>query len=89
MIADAAALPLARRRLRWRARRGLLENDVIITRFLERHGDQLTMDQMVSFEALLDLSENELLDLFLERRDLPCALDVPGVRAMLHRLRTS
>ena len=89
MIVDAAACPLTRRRLRWRARRGLLENDVIITRFLERHGDELTMDQMVSFEALLDLSENELLDLFLERSDLPCALDVPGVRAMLHRLRTS
>ncbi len=89
MIPDAGALPLARRRLRWRARRGLLENDVIITRFLERHGDQMTSDEMVSFEALLDLPENELLDLFLVRCELPDALDVPDVRAMLDRLRTS
>ena len=87
MIADAGALPLARRRLRWRARRGLLENDLIISRFLERHGDELTSEEMVSFDALLDLSDNELLDLLLARSDLPDALEVPGVRAMLHRLR--
>ena len=88
MIADAA-LPLARRRMRWRARRGLLENDLIISRFFERHGDLLTRDEMVSIEALLDLPENELLDLLLARTDLPCALDVPHVRAMLQRLRAN
>jgi antitoxin CptB len=87
VIADAAVLPLARRRLRWRARRGLLENDLIISRFLERHGDELTSDEMVSFEVLLDLTENELLDLLLGRSDLPDALDAPEVRAMLYRLR--
>ena len=88
MTADLA-LPLARRRLRWRARRGLLENDLIISRFFERHGDLLTRDEMVSIEALLDLPENELLDLLLVRTDLPCALDVPHVRAMLQRLRAN
>ena len=88
MTADIA-LPLARRRLRWRARRGLLENDLIISRFFERHGDLLTRDEMVSIEALLDLPENELLDLLLVRTDLPCALDVPHVRAMLQRLRAN
>ena len=41
---------------------------------------------MVSFEALLDLTENELLDLLLAR-STPEALDVPDVRAMLDRLR--
>ena len=89
MIVETGALPLARRRLRWRARRGLLENDVIITRFLERDGDQMTSDQTVAFEALLDLPENELLDLFLARCELPAALDIPDVREMLDRLRAS
>jgi antitoxin CptB len=88
VIADSG-LPLARKRLRWRARRGLLENDLIISRFFERHGDLLTRDEMVSIEALLDLPENELLDLLLARTDLPCALDVPHVRAMLQRLRAN
>jgi len=89
VITDANALPLARRRLRWRARRGLLENDVLITRFLDRHGDRMTSDEMVSFEALLDLPENELLDLLLARRQLPAALDIPDVRQLLDQLRTS
>ncbi len=89
MIEEAGALSLAGKRLRWRARRGLLENDLLITRFLNRHGDRMTSDQMVSFEALLDLPENELLDLLLARQQLPSGLDVPGVREMLDRLRTS
>jgi antitoxin CptB len=85
----AGILPLAHRRLRWRARRGLLENDVLLTRFLDRHGDQMTSDEIVSLEALLDLAENELLDLLLARRQLPATLDIPGVRELLDRLRTS
>ena len=85
----AGILPLAHRRLRWRARRGLLENDVLLTRFLDRHGDQMTSDEIVSLEALLDLPENELLDLLLARRQLPATLDIPGVRELLDRLRTS
>jgi antitoxin CptB len=89
VIEEAGALSLAGKRLRWRARRGLLENDLLITRFLNRHGDRMTSDQMVSFEALLDLPENELLDLLLARQQLPSGLDVPGVREMLDRLRTS
>ena len=89
MIAGAGELPLARRRLRWRARRGLLENDVILARFFERHGDQMTMDEMISFETLLERPENELLDLLLARCELPAALDIPDVREMLDRLRAS
>ena len=89
MIDELGALSLARKRLRWRARRGLLENDLLITRFFNRHGDRMTSDQMVSFEALLDLPENELLDLLLARQQLPSGLDVSGVREMLDRLRTS
>jgi len=87
VIQEASDLSLARKRLRWRARRGLLENDLLITRFLESHGDRMTSDQMISFEALLDLPENELLDLLLERQQLPAGLDVSGVREMLNRLR--
>ncbi len=41
----------------------------------------------MSMEALLELPENELLDLLLARTDLPRALDVPDMSAMLQRLR--
>ncbi|MGH6608736.1 MAG: succinate dehydrogenase assembly factor 2, partial [Burkholderiaceae bacterium] len=82
-------LQVARRRLRWRARRGLLENDLILSRFLQRHGDKLTSAEMLSIEALLDLPENELLDVLLERAELPAALKDDGVHAMLDRLRSA
>jgi len=87
--AAALDLPLARRRLRWRARRGLLENDLILSRFFSHHGDALTATEMISIECLLDLPENELLDVLLERTNLPAAIDIPETRAMVHRLRAS
>lgn len=61
-----------RARLRWRARRGLLENDLILQRFLGRHESSLTDRQVTGLHELLDLPDNELLDLILRtpgRRD--------------------
>ncbi len=64
-------------RLRWRCRRGLLENDLLIERFFERHGAALTEGQARGLEALMELSDNDLLDLLLARQepagDLLCA----------------
>ncbi|MBA2412042.1 MAG: succinate dehydrogenase assembly factor 2 [Burkholderiaceae bacterium] len=84
----ADALPLARKRLRWRARRGLLENDLILARFFNRYGDVLTADEINSIETLLDLPENELLDLLLARTELPPEIAVAPVRSLLQRLRS-
>ena len=56
-------------KLRWRCRRGLLENDLFIERFFARHADSLTTEQAGGIEALMDLSDNDLLDLFLARKE--------------------
>jgi antitoxin CptB len=56
-------------KLRWRCRRGLLENDLFIERFFERHADTLTEDQAHGLEALMDLPDNDLLDLLLARKE--------------------
>ena len=80
---------LQRRRLRWRARRGLLENDIVLTRFLDRHEAGLRSDQVDALGQLLDLTDNELLDLLLARADLPVAIDNPDTRALLAQLRAS
>lgn len=50
-------------RLRWQCRRGLLELDLVLGRFLETHGDQLQGEPLTSFKTLLDYSDNDLLDL--------------------------
>jgi antitoxin CptB len=79
---------LERRRLRWRARRGMLENDLLLGRFLERAGDTLAVDEVVALEALLDLPDGELFDLLLARKDPQGELDNNAVRALLGRMRT-
>jgi antitoxin CptB len=47
-------------RLRWRCRRGLLENDLVLERFLKKHGSQLEGDRLSAFQALLDYADDEL-----------------------------
>ena len=57
-------------RLRWRCRRGMLENDIFLERFLQRHAANLTVRQADSLMELLDLSDNDLLDLHLGKKAL-------------------
>ncbi|MFM2345212.1 MAG: hypothetical protein RLZZ210_1826 [Pseudomonadota bacterium] len=54
-------------KLRWRARRGMLENDIVLTKFFNKYAQTLTTNQADSLEQLLDLSDNDLLDLILRR----------------------
>ncbi|MFC0168889.1 succinate dehydrogenase assembly factor 2 [Pseudoduganella danionis] len=79
--------PANRARLRWRARRGLLENDIILTRFLDAHETELTDEEVDALTRLLDLSDNALMDLILARKEPDGDIDLPQVHALLARLR--
>ncbi len=79
--------PANRARLRWRARRGLLENDLILTRFLDAHETGLTDEEVDALTRLLDLSDNALMDLILARKEPDGDIDLPQVHALLSRLR--
>jgi antitoxin CptB len=57
------------RRLRWSCRRGLLENDLILERFLHRHGAELRGERMRAFRALLEYDDNDLWDLVSGRAE--------------------
>jgi len=57
-------------KLKWRCRRGLLENDIFIARFFKRFESTLTVNQTQGLNALMDLSDSDLLDLHLERKTL-------------------
>lgn len=81
--------PLNRARLRWRARRGLLENDIVMTRFLDRHENELTDSDVGALTELLDLSDNVLLDLILARKEPDAPLDRPEVQRVLAWLRAA
>jgi antitoxin CptB len=81
--------PANRARLRWRSRRGLLENDLILTRFLDAHETGLSDDEVDALTRLLDLADNPLMDLILARAEPVGETDQPHVRALLARLRAA
>jgi antitoxin CptB len=56
-------------RLRWQCRRGLLELDLLLECFLERHRDRLQGEYLSSFTTLLDYTDNDLLDLIRARTE--------------------
>ena len=89
MSATHQADPIKRARLRWRARRGLLENDLIITRFLDAHETTLTDEEVDAFSRLMELADNELMDLLLARKEPTGDVDLPHVHALLARLRAA
>ena len=55
------------RRLSWRCRRGLLELDIVLLRFSEQHLVELSANELVAFDDLLDLPDNEFLDVVTGR----------------------
>ena len=75
-------------KLRWRCRRGLLENDLLIERFFERHGARLTQAQAQGLEVLMELPDNDLLDLLLARKEPAGNLLREDVVQVLGLLRT-
>jgi antitoxin CptB len=72
-------------RLRWRCRRGMLENDIILARWLERVGRAIPDDDVAALDRLLDLADNELWDLLSGRTEVE---DV-GLQHLVTQLRES
>jgi antitoxin CptB len=82
--------PLSERslsKLRWRSRRGLLENDLFIERFFNRHASSLSVGQARGMYVLMDLSDNDLMDLLLRRKELQHEISTDEVREVLDMLR--
>ena len=55
------------RRLSWRCRRGLLELDIVLQRFSQNHVATLNVQELLVFDSLLDLPDNEFLDVVTSR----------------------
>jgi len=87
---DALLDERALSKLRWRCRRGLLENDLFIARFFDRYDQALNVRQANALGELMDLSDNDLLDLFLARKSLAqveATLDHADLREILKMVR--
>ena len=86
---DALLDERALSKLRWRCRRGLLENDLFIEKFFARHASGLTVRQAQALEVLMDLSDNDLLDLLLGRKQPQNELAQQDVSHVLGMLRAA
>lgn len=56
-------------RVRWRCRRGLLELDIVLGRFIDKHYATLDDTELKSFDTLLDMADNPLWDLVSGKTD--------------------
>ncbi|MFN7692875.1 MAG: succinate dehydrogenase assembly factor 2 [Burkholderiales bacterium] len=74
-------------KLHWRCRRGLLENDLFIERFFRQQAERITDAQGAALSRLMDLSDNDLLDLLLRRKEPEGELDDADVHALLALMR--
>jgi antitoxin CptB len=74
-------------KLKWRCRRGLLENDLFIQQFFHHHEETITTRQAAGLEALMDLADNDLLDLLLRRSEPRAGSDRPEVHEVLALMR--
>ena len=84
---DEVLHPTDLSRLKWRCRRGMLENDLLIERFFRRHESTLTVRQASGLQQLMDLADNDLLDLLLARREPTGALAAAEVIEVLAMMR--
>ena len=61
----------------------MLENDLILERFLDARGEAITELEIAALDRLLELSDNELWDLLSGRQES----DDAAVRPLLETLR--
>jgi antitoxin CptB len=88
VMEDALLDERALSKLRWRCRRGLLENDLFIERFFAKYASSLTVGQAEGLNVLMDLADNDLMDLLLRRREPEDDINTTEVRQVLEMLRT-
>jgi len=78
-------------RLKSDARRGLLENDLILQRFFDRYADDLNAEDGQVLKQLLALDDNDLMDLLIGRKNELAVLNeissTTAYQKMMMRLR--
>lgn len=71
------------KRLRFRAwRRGFKEADLILGPFADKHGPNLSAEQLDAFETLLDQPDQDIYEWIIERRPTPEAFDNDVMRML-------
>ena len=75
--------PVFMERVRWRCRRGLLELDIVLGRFIKRHYLNLDEAQRQAFDIQLDMPDTKLWDMIAGNGSQPQHDDHRAVLEML------
>jgi antitoxin CptB len=59
----------SRDRLRWRCRRGLLELDIVLERFVGKYAEDMGESELVLLAELLEYADNDLWDVVSGRSE--------------------
>jgi antitoxin CptB len=70
-------------RVRWHCRRGMLELDLMLQRFLDAHLASLSPDEMERFKEVLDLQDGDLWQILSGREEI----DDPRLEAIVLMIR--
>lgn len=60
MTSPSAISSIDLSRLRWRSRRGMLENDLMLEVFFEQYQDRLSAEHVTALYALLEWSDQDI-----------------------------
>lgn len=65
----------------------MLENDLILTRFLDRYETRLTDADVSALMLLFEMGDNDLLDVLLARTEPQGRYDTPAIRHLVGQMR--
>jgi antitoxin CptB len=84
MLTDAEKLNTIRKRLAWRAsRRGIKEMDIIVGGYANAKLPTMTAQELITFEALLEIPDQHLLSWVTRQEDVPENMKNPMLLQLL------
>ena len=69
---------MEKNRLIWACRRGMLELDILLSRFVEEHYDLLSEDEKLRFDVLLECEDQDLYN-WLVKKQTPQSASINSI----------
>ena len=54
--------------------RGVKELDIIFEKFVDKYQDTISDDELIQLEEILDIPDNEMLEIILQKKEIPAGI---------------
>lgn len=89
MVNESTITDVEARRLAWRCRRGLLELDIVLQRFVASQFTSLTSQELIALDALLELPDNDFWALLVNiNSDTDLTTNDPETKKVIHKIQS-